>query len=97
MTNILVDANKKMPNVMDFYKKNSSSETVKINSNGSTLDKENISSFGSQTLTFNVKSNKNYQIISPSIGTINVLVKGRITHIIIDDEGKYKVDYQDAY
>ena len=80
-----------------FYKKNSSSETVKINSNGSTLDKESVSSSGSQTLTFNVKSNQNCQIIIPSIGTINALVKGRITHIIIDDEGEYKIDYQDTY
>ncbi len=78
-----------------FNKKDDIEYSVTVSSNGNTIDDESVTSEGSKTVDFSVPSNNYYTVTIPDYGTYTVLVKGRLTHLIISDKGLQTTDYQD--
>ena len=79
-----------------YFTKNIESDyNVTVNENGKNIHSKEVSSKKPYTLDFIVNPTRTYNVVIPEYGTFTINAKGRITQLIVDDDGEGRIDYQD--
>lgn len=79
-----------------FYKNQKSDYVVTINENWKKVGEKKAVGRDSNTFDFFVTPDRTYNVVIPEYGVFTVYAKGRLTHLIVNNKGEGRIDYQDV-